>query len=245
MKDHGAAFDKLLQAGAHKHNIWQLFADFAELSALALAAIVPSEKREERYMAIAKRYEADEMSRLTEMFAHVVGGLDESKCDFLGAAFMRNELSNHWTGQYFTPYPICRMMGEMLIDEKTLRETIDQTGFVTLAEPCSGSGAMILGFAEALEKLDLIPMFRLYVTAVDIASVCVHMSMVQLSLCGIPGVVIRDNSLTGLSDGEERELFETTGHHIGGWNRKLRRNTELVKPVIAPGAHELRQLELF
>ncbi|MCQ9372281.1 hypothetical protein NQ024_13740, partial [Corynebacterium sp. 35RC1] len=58
----------------------------------------------------------------------------------------------------------------------------------------------------------------------------VHMTYVQLALLHIPAVVILGNSLML----EEREVWYTPAHVLGGWNRKLaarERSQETSPPV--------------
>jgi hypothetical protein len=48
------------------------------------------------------------------------------------------------------------------------------------------------------------------------------MCYIQLSLWGVPAVVVVGNTLAN----ECREAFYTIGHHMGGWKWKLARHTE-------------------
>lgn len=49
-----------------------------------------------------------------EMLGLITMVLEENpEQDFLGSMFMRLELGNHWKGQFFTPYSVCKVMAEM------------------------------------------------------------------------------------------------------------------------------------
>jgi hypothetical protein len=71
----------------------------------------------------------------------------------------------------------------------------------------------------------------------------VHMSYVQLSLLGIPGIVIHGNSLSL----EEWSHWVTPAHVFGGWDCRLRKGAlrnseEQVQSQDAPRAERGREL---
>ncbi|SSK55792.1 Uncharacterised protein [Klebsiella pneumoniae] len=41
---------------------------------------------------------------MAQLLAHVVNGLQNGFCDFLGNVFMQLELGDKYRGQFFTPY---------------------------------------------------------------------------------------------------------------------------------------------
>lgn len=222
---------------AKGHSGWKVFSDFCEMSAMSLAnAIVPCEAREAKYMEIVRRYSRSELATLCEMLGCVVQGLDHEvegqlgengkpafpRCDFLGSLFMELELSNHWRGQFFTPYHLCEFMARMTFSPEEIREKVDQEGFVTVMEPASGAGAMIIAFASAMLEAGLNPQQHLHVTAIDVDATAAYMTFIQLSLLGIPASVYVGNTLTR----EMREVLDTPFHHVGLWDLKLHRRHE-------------------
>jgi hypothetical protein len=66
--------------------------------------------REERYLAIVKRYSADELAVFPRAFGALTSALEDEPGDVLGHTFMALELGSRWAGQFFTPYSVCRMM---------------------------------------------------------------------------------------------------------------------------------------
>jgi hypothetical protein len=62
------------------------------------------------------------------------------------------------------------------------------------------------------------------------------MCYIQLSLWGVPAVIVVGNTLMN----EQREVFHTIAHHMGGWKWKLARHAEerthreQEKPVATP-----------
>lgn len=218
---------KLLQANAYRLALWDVFRDFCEVSAIAMANAIDLRQappREERYQAIMARYEPNERERFPQMFGALVEALEAESGDVIGTVLGELELGNTARGQFFTPYPICVLMAQMQIgDGAHIRDEIERKGFITLQEPAVGGGAMVIAFAEAMRKAGFNPQEHLHVTAQDVDPRAVHMSYVQLSLLNIPGVVILGNTLAL----EEREHWYTPAHFLGLWDNKLRRGYAL------------------
>jgi type I restriction-modification system DNA methylase subunit len=143
-------FDQALAELGHRHQTWRLFSDFVEMAALSVAqAVIHTPEREERFERLRTTYNAEEYDLMARMLGYVVEGLEEGLTDFLGSAFMRNELGNHWQGQFFTPFCVSQLMARMLVDDR-MRELVDARGYVTVHEPAAGSGGMVLALAEAI-----------------------------------------------------------------------------------------------
>ncbi len=52
---------------------------------------------------------SEEWTNLAKCFAIVVEALERNpEQDFLGELYMELELGNHWKGQFFTPYCVCK-----------------------------------------------------------------------------------------------------------------------------------------
>ena len=75
-------------------------------------------------------------------------------------------------------------------------KALEQQKYLTICEPCIGSGAMVLGLANDLARKNINYCQRMVVTGTDIDLKCVHMAYLQLSLYGIPAVIIHGNTLT-------------------------------------------------
>ena len=91
-------------------------------------------------------------------------------CDFLGDIAGELELLDAKRGQLITPYPLSRLVAEMTLADADA--IIAERGFITLQEPASGAGGMIIAAADVLEKNGVDPRFTLYVEALDVASLC-------------------------------------------------------------------------
>ena len=107
---------------------------------------------------------------------------DEPDQDFLGEMFMGLNLGNHWKGQFFTPYNICRMMSEITVTD--LEARIEKNGWVGIHDPCCGAGALLIAARNTMVRNKLGPAVALYV-AQDIDRTAALMCYLQLSLFGL------------------------------------------------------------
>ncbi len=193
---------KNIQKLSGRHSTWKVFSDFCEISAISISNSIDKanyEERENQYLNIVKGYKKEEVDLFAKMFADLV--MDSNECaenelldDILGQTFHELGLHNHWKGQYFTPMTVCDAMGEITLQNP--EKIIEERGYITVGEPCVGSGAMVLGMANALENRGYNYQKHMVVTATDIDLKCVHMAYIQFSLYGIPAVVIHGNTLT-------------------------------------------------
>jgi hypothetical protein len=229
--DHQKNLVKAVEGLGYRHGQWQIFADFVEMAAISVSNAVDwvrREKREERYLQVVKRYKPDELARFPEMLASLTMALEHETTDVLGRTFHDLELHNKWSGQYFSPYPICQMMTKMTIaDCSDLEARISERGFVTAQEPAAGSGAMIIALAHEMREAGINYQQHLHATAVDVDPKCVHMSYLQFALLHIPAVVVHGNSLSL----EEFDHWYTPAHVLGGWSWKLKRHPEVECPL--------------
>lgn len=202
-----------------RHSHWRVFSDFVEMAAISISNSMDKEQfapREERYFEIIKRYTKDELARFPQMLAALTAALGEEINDVLGRTFHDLELHNKYAGQYFSPYPLCRMMAKMTLGDD-VEQRIARHGFVTALEPTVGSGAMVIAVAHEMRSAGINYQRKLHVTATDIDAKCVHMAYLQLSLLHVPAIVIHGNSLSG----EQYSRWHTPAHTMGGWDLRL------------------------
>lgn len=175
-----------------------VFTDFLEISATCIAAQMDpfnAEKCEKRYEEMTARMEPNLLNSYARMLALLALEIHDHRddpCDVLGSVYHELRLNNEWNGQFFTPDNICRMMAQMLnpVDERS------KEGPVTISEPTCGSGTMVIGAVWAMKQQNFDFQHKSFFVAQDIDIRCVWMAYIQLSLYGIPAVVIHGNSLT-------------------------------------------------
>lgn len=215
---HQVRFVQLARENARRFRMHEVFGDSCELAALAISNAVDHgqrAQREARYLAIIGRYAAEEQRRFPAMLACVVNSLDDAVGDCLGELFMALDMGDRWKGQFFTPFNVASLMAQVsLIGAPAL---VAEQGFITVAEPACGAGAMVIAVAQALREDGLNPQRCLHVTATDVDATAAHMAYVQLSLLHLPAIVVVGNSLSG----EVRQTWATPAHVLGGWDWKL------------------------
>jgi len=231
--NHRAEFIKLIKNLSHKYGAWKVFEDFLAMAAISISNAVDwgqKEKREAEYMEIVGRYERQEVDTFPQMMGHLIEELERHAAnpqDVLGKVFHELELHNKYKGQFFTPQHICDLMGMVALHEND--RDIAKKGYITMAEPCCGSGAMILGFATAMKKNGYNYNRQMVIRATDIDIKCVHMCYLQLSLYGIPAVIIHGNSFAF----QEWSRWHTPVFMMDGWPMRLMAAEDAAKPVPA------------
>ena len=101
---------------------------------------------------------------------------------------------------------------------KKRAETLFIKNLITLSEPCSGSGGMIIAYAETMKEKGYNYQHQSYVEAVDIDDICFKIAYIQLSLLGIPAKVIRGDSLAM----RYFEVYYTPFYFLSNFEYKLR-----------------------
>lgn len=233
--EHLKALVDLIKAFGYRHRASDVFSDFVEMAALSLSNAVDlaqRDGREARYLEIVKKYSREEVDRFPQMLGQLVLTYERRMADVLpgaqapvrvaggfgdvlGHTYMLLEMGNDRAGQFFTPYSVSSMMAAMLITDRD--HEVAEHGFITVMEPTCGAGGMVIATAEAMHQAGHNYQTAMHATCIDIDPRCVHMTYVQLALLNIPAIVILGNSLML----EEREVWYTPAHVLGGWNRKL------------------------
>lgn len=174
---------------------WQVWADLMAAMACTLANAV--DKSLSRHTAREKEY-AECIKRLggvekpAKCFAIVVEALERNPDqDFLGRLYMSLELGNHWKGQFFTPYDVCRCMAELTIHDNM--QKLQNKEWVSVNDPACGAGATLIAAANTFRRKGFNYQTQVLFVANDIDRVTAQMCFIQLSLLGCPGYVAVDS----------------------------------------------------
>lgn len=244
----------------NRHHSWQVWQDFVNMSACAIANAVDRRQdvwklREDSYMATVKRYSKEELNLITELLSITTLALEENPAqDFLGKMYMQFNLENKWHGQFFTPWHVAELMAKMLVSDET-KEKIASQDYISVNDPCCGAGCMLIAFANVCkEDLDINYQQSVLFVAQDIDSVVAKMCYIQISLLGCPGFVVIGNSLSEPVCGSTIEpsykrpediwytpLYFTdvwTLRRIRSWNNNLRKEEPEPKPIRIPKVEE-------
>lgn len=211
---------RLFNEACYRNNRWSVWADFVVMAAISISNTVDqshAESREKMYLNLAEKYNKHELECFTMMFAEIVTGIDENPDqDFLGELYMALELGNDHSGQFFTPYSVCRAMAAMSFDGG-LEKKISEQGWVSVNDPACGAGALLLAFANECRRpgRDINYQTSVLFVAQDIDMIVGCMCYIQLSLLGCPGYVVMANTLTNPGTSiDSRGLIPVPGEHI-------------------------------
>ena len=182
-----------------RRSSWEVWADWVE--AVAITISVPFEFRpkirEERAQTlkdILGHYSEDEIKVLDAMFEILVDALDSNpEQDFLGTLFQELNLSNHWKGQFFTPYSISYLSAE--ITTGNLEAQLQDRRWVDVLDPCSGAGVFFIAARNCMLKKHWSFNDVLFVGQ-DVDKTAALMGYIQISLLGCAGYIVVGNSLT-------------------------------------------------
>lgn len=181
---------------AKTKDLWQVYRDFLETTAIAISNVVDlkqAKEREERYMQIITPYNTKEVLKFAEIMSLLAIELEKEPQDVLGKVFMELELGNKWKGQCFTPQPLADTLARLTFKEEEIKEK----GFITALDPAVGGGVTMIALVKEMLRRGYNPQKQLLVVCGDVDSKAVHMTYIQLSLLGIPAVVKNQDTLTG------------------------------------------------
>lgn len=233
---HQSNLVKMIRDAAYRHSAWRVFTDFLALSAIAVSNAVDlryREEREKKYLEIISAYDREEVNTISKMLAELVLALEAEMTDVLGQVFMELELGSKWSGQFFTPMHLCRMMARIALED--VDEKIKEKGYITIQEPTAGGGAMIIALAEEMKRLGYNYQKQMLVVATDIDIKAVHMCYLQLSLLGIPAVVYHGDSLS-------LKMFSewcTPAYILDGWFWRLKTQNEKPLAIKTPAKKDI------
>ena len=219
-------------------SISTVFNDFLTLSYCSLAqTIYQSDNLEQRYLNIIKTYTKEQAEEFSKLLAFLVLGLEQESQDFLGQVYMSLNLGSQANGQYFTPYSVSKFMAEINFAEI---ESFQNNQLITLSEPCCGSGALIIAFAQTLREHNINYQQNLFVEAIDISEMCFKMTYIQLSLLGIPAKVVQGDSLSL----KFQQVLYTPFYFVNGFQVKMKQRY-VKKEILRPTSNLNTQLKLF
>jgi type I restriction-modification system DNA methylase subunit len=156
--DHKQEIIRLIQQAAYTKDTAQVFSDFVEISSISISNTLDfthREEREQRYMNIIHSYDKKHQELFPEMMGQLVLALDEKVQtagteDVLGSVFNELELANKHKAQVFTPQHVADCMALMTLASNDYQGIIEENGYISILEPCCGSGILLTGFCFSL-----------------------------------------------------------------------------------------------
>ena len=207
-----------IQMLAQSKGVNTVFTTFLEITANSIAAQMDPEHaeiREARYGEIASGMTPETLEAYARMFGQLCLAVLERQddpCDILGDIYHKLRLNNEWSGQFFTPDHISRLMAELATP---VIENPDHESPVTISEPACGSGTLILGAVWVMQKQQFDFQHKSFFVAQDIDFLAGMMCYIQLSLMGCPGYVVIDDSISHPITGiDPRGLIPRDGPNV-------------------------------
>lgn len=189
-------FTRILEAIQPHQRIAETFQDFCRCAAIALAQpFYNNADWEHEYLRIIRKYSSEQAKRLAKLLFIAVMALEENpKQDFLGEIFSQCGISSSYKGQFFTPYSVASMMAQISFSEH--EKIIQKRGYISVCEPCCGSGVMIIALRNVMIERGYNPSTQMLVTCTDIDPLCCDMAYIQLTLLGLATNVIHGDTLS-------------------------------------------------
>lgn len=174
-----------IESASYRTDKQKFISDLFECGAIAVSNMVvlnQRKTREERYLQIIRNYKHPEQSMLAKIFAKVYALLasvvyDDGKFnDNLGELFMRCDLGNKNTGQFFTPYHISEFMARATLEESLIKEKAEKDDILTISNPCCGGGCLLITALDVLKSLGVNYARNYFIDCGDINIRCIHMT---------------------------------------------------------------------
>lgn len=222
-------FLKIFRQMCYSRSAWQVWADLISMIACTLANSTDPDKNGDWYMEREKEYKQCEeriggVDKPAQCMATIVEALERNpEQDFLGELFMELELGNHWKGQFFTPYCICKAMTEIVAGKAD--EQIAKNGYISVCDTACGAGATLIATVNKMKLSKYNFQNHVLFVGQDVDRVAGLMCYIQLSLLGCAGYICIGDTLTNPLTGhvlfpnerEGQELWIMPMFRVGAW----------------------------
>ena len=222
-------FLKIFREMCYSRSTWQVWADLISMIACTLANSTDPDKEGARYLEREREYRqcAERLGGVDKpalCMSVIVEALERNpEQDFLGELFMELELGNHWKGQFFTPYCICKAMSKIVVGD--VDKQIEQSGYISVCDPACGAGATLIAAVSEMKRSKFNFQNHVLFVGQDIDRVAGMMCYIQLSLLGCAGYICIGDTLTNPMAGhvlfpQERggqEMWVMPMFRIGVW----------------------------
>lgn len=209
-------FLQLFRQLCNTRSSWQVWADLMTVFACSLSNPMDPNKerrntREAEFSECIARLGGIEIP--AQMLLLVTAALERNpEQDFLGGMFMELNLGNHWKGQFFTPYSICKLMAEINCTQAI--DTIEEKGWISINDCACGAGATLIAAANVLRSHGRNFQTEALFVAQDVDRIAGLMCYIQLSLLGCAGYVVIADSLLNPVTGDAISPVEKDGQEF-------------------------------
>lgn len=188
-----------------QYSEYEIFTDWIKMSSLAISNQTDFyvtdlwTKRENEYIAIAKKYGEKVVNKLSDMTGMLALALEENMSDVLGSIYMRAGMGSKAAGQFFTPFHLSELTARL--------QTFKQGEKYILHEPSCGGVGMIIAAAQIMHEQGINYQRAMEVVAQDLDWKGVYMTYFQLSLLGVKAKVIQGDTLQNTVPDPSQALY--------------------------------------
>jgi type I restriction-modification system DNA methylase subunit len=211
MNQHTKDFIKVLDNIKPSRHRYEVFSDWLIMAAASLYSWKNDKGIEEEYLEIAKQYSPEELLKHSQLLSITVEALETTEQDFLGNIFTVAEFGSAGNGQFFTPYHISHLMAEMAIGE------FPASRIYRVNDCCCGAGGMLIAAALVMKARGFNYQKDAFFVGQDIDHRCARMAFIQMSLLGMPALVVCGDTITMKTYWQR----ETIGYHLSGMDFRL------------------------
>lgn len=204
---------KILTSMSGKYAPTLIFDDFVKLADISLSNstdIIHTKVwkiREEQYKSIVSKYTKEEFENFVQILGILVNLFSQEIYDYLGEIYMKCEMGNSKTGQFFTPFNLSELTAKLSVDDiEQLKKTNE---IIEINEPTCGGGGLILAFLKYLKENNINYQKRVKIVAQDLDFRSVYMTYIQLSLVGARAKVIQGDTLAEPNIKDRNYIFYT------------------------------------
>ena len=174
----------------YSRSSWQVWADVISAIACSLSnaadrSLKHFEQREKEYAQCIERLGSVEAP--AKILGTIVMALENDPEQNLN-------LGNHWKGQFFTPYSVCKMMSGITLG--TADRQIEEQGYISVCDPACGAGATLIAAANTMKNSKYNFQNHVIFVGQDVDRVVAQMCYIQLSLLGCAGYICVGNTIT-------------------------------------------------
>ena len=198
-----------LLTSIRQHSTYQVFSDFVEIVTIICqkaslhilaSSTAMSDKLEDNYSRIIKKYSKDDLETLTKIYATFMQEIQNNYNlgyykDILGEIYTELNLNDKHKQQFFTPSHVSRFMGEIVGIETS--DLLEEKKFISVADECCGCGGMLLKFAETAKNKGIDPSSQIFFYAKDIDRIMAMATYIQLYHYALPCIVDCGDALLG------------------------------------------------
>lgn len=203
------------------------YEDFIELFAIHISNVTdPTHRaeREKKAEEIRKRYTKDEQQKMVHfqnLFIKTLLGYHQRGRYPNIFMLLTNELTGFMDYEEPTPDDISELVGALVITSETggdarkkaMLKAIDEKGHFVVSDSSVGTGGLLIGMAEQAHTAGVNYCEHMAAMGVELKSTYLHQSYIQLSLYGVPAVLIHGNTITL----EEYSRWYTPMYVYGEW----------------------------